>query len=133
MSRRQDPRQVTWWTEILAQIDREIARFALICQIQILDPGVIERVIKNDATVCGTDNPIAFAKLHGLLMLHFAVREKSAEAVGQVQTAVIEADVIDRLRKSFPDLGELPFADQLKQIARDAEVEHRSAAEPHND
>jgi hypothetical protein len=123
MSRRQDPRLIAWWVEILDQIDREIARFALICQVQILDSGVIERVIKNDATVCGTDNPIAFAKLHGLVKLHFAVREKSAEMVGQVQTAVIEADVLDRLRKSFPDLGELPFADLRKRLAGHAEAE----------
>jgi hypothetical protein len=133
MSHRQDPRRITWWTDVLDQLDREIARLALICQVKILDPGVVERVLKNDATVCGTDNPIAFAKLHGLLMLHFAAREKSAEMIGQVQTAVIETDVVDRLRKYFPDVGELPFADPRKRVAQDAEAELRPVAEPHSD
>jgi hypothetical protein len=60
--------------------------------------------------VCGKDNPVAFAKLHDMLMMHFAIREKSANALGQAQTAAIEADIIERLRKSFPDAGRGPFA-----------------------
>jgi len=58
--------------------------------------------------VCGTANPVAFAKLHDILMMHLAIRQKSADALGQVQTAVIEADIVERLKKSFPDLGKWP-------------------------
>jgi hypothetical protein len=67
-------------------------------------------VLKKDAAVCGTPNPIAFAKLHDMLMLYFAIRDKSVDAVGQLQTAAIEAEVIERLRKSFPDVGTFPPA-----------------------
>jgi hypothetical protein len=48
---------------------------------------------------------MAFAKLHDMIMFHFAVREKTADVVGQTQTAQIEKYVIERLRKSFPDLA----------------------------
>ena len=40
-----------------------------------------------------------------MIMLHFAIRQKSADAVGQAQTAEIEKYVIDRLKEAFPDLS----------------------------
>ncbi len=44
-------------------------------------------------------------------MLHLAIRQKSADSFGQAQTAAIEDYVIERLRKSFPDLpGQWPPA-----------------------
>jgi hypothetical protein len=98
------------WAENLDELDREIARLALVCQVRILDPGIILRVLQKDASVCGTDNPPAFAKLHQLLMLHLTLREKSVEALGQAKTMAIEDYVIERLKKSFPDLGKWPPA-----------------------
>jgi len=98
------------WAENLDELDREIARLALVLQFRILDPGIILRVLQKDASVCGTDNPLAFAKLHQLLMLHLALREKSVEALGQAKTIAIEDYVIERLRKAFPDLGKWPPA-----------------------
>jgi hypothetical protein len=89
----------------LEDIDREIARMALLCRVKLLQPGVIEQVLYRDASVCGTDNPIAFGKLYDMLKLHFAVREKSAEIHGRIPTAAIESYVIERLRKRFPDLA----------------------------
>ena len=94
-----------WWAGTLEEIDHEIARLATLCQVRILEPGVIERVLHKDASVCGTSNEIAFAKLRDIIMLHFAVREKSADAVGQTQTVQIEDYVIERLKKSYPDLA----------------------------
>jgi hypothetical protein len=62
-----------WWADNFDEIDREIARLATLCRVSILEPGVIERVLHKDASVCGTSNEIAFAKLHDMIMLHFAV------------------------------------------------------------
>ena len=89
----------------LDDIDTEIARLALLCQVRILDPGVLERVVRNDESVCGSSNPVAFAKLRGLLALHFGVRESVADAVGQALACRIEQQVMDRLRARFPNLG----------------------------
>jgi len=36
--------------------------------------------------------------------MHFAVRENSADTIGQVQTAQIEAYVIDRLKQRYADI-----------------------------
>ena len=91
------------WTEDLEEVDREIARLATICQVRILQPGVIRRVLQKNASVCGTQNPAGFAKLHDLLMLHLAIRQKSADSFGQAQTAAIEDFILERLRKSFPE------------------------------
>jgi len=104
MSAKNDDLLIAWWAKNLEELDLEIARMALLCQVQVLEPGVIERVWKKDASVCGTANPLAFEKLHNLLMMHFKLREKSVGAVGQAQTAQIEAHVIERLRKPFGDL-----------------------------
>jgi hypothetical protein len=97
-----------WWAENLEALDREIARLSMLCDVRILQPGVLERVLHKDSSVCGTDNPLAFGKLHDLIMLHFAIRKRSAESVGHSKTAAIENYIIERLRKSFPDLGSWP-------------------------
>ena len=94
-----------WWAENFEELDREIARLATLCQVRILGPGVIERVLHKDASVCGTANDIAFEKLRDMIMFHFAVRQRSADAVGQVKTAQIEYCVIERLTRSYPELA----------------------------
>jgi hypothetical protein len=105
MENRNDAYGTGWWHDNLDALDREVARMAVLCRVKILEPGVIDRLIQGDDTVCGTTNPLAFRKLHALLLMHFAVRQKSAEALGQPQAAAIEIDVIERLKKSFPDLA----------------------------
>lgn len=92
----------------LDEIDREIIRLAVICRASILAPGVIERVLHKDSSVCEADNPLAFEKLREMLMMHFGLWKKSAQDLGPAQTSQIEQSVIERLRKLHPDL-----ADQL--------------------
>ena len=99
-----DPVYSMLWTENLEEVDREIVKLATLCQVKLLEPGVIERVLKKDASVCGAANPAGFAKLHDLIMLHLGIREKSLESFGPAHTAAVEKYVIERLRKSFPDL-----------------------------
>jgi hypothetical protein len=102
---------IAWWAKNIDELDREIGRLCAICQVRILDHGVIERVLKKDASVCGTPNPIAFQKLHNMLMLYFVIREESVDAVGELQTEQIEAHVVEELRKRFADLlGKWPPA-----------------------
>ena len=108
---RQDLGQIAWWAKNIDELDREIARLCLLCQVRILDHGIIERVLEKDASVCGTSNPVAFEKLHNMLMLYFANRKRAVEAVGQVETALIEAHVVEQLRNRFADLlGKWPPA-----------------------
>lgn len=89
----------------LDDIDSEIARLALLCKVRILDPGVADRVVRNDASVCGTENTVAFVKLHNMLAMHFGVRDLAAVAHGQAPVSLVEQHVIDRLRARFPALA----------------------------
>lgn len=104
MSTKQDAVRIGGWARSLEELDHEIGRLATLCRVPILDRGVIDRVLHGDRLVCGTDNPIAFDKLRDLLMMHFAIHRKWAEELGEAQVAAIEGYVIDRLRKSLPDL-----------------------------
>ena len=88
-----------WWAKNLDDVDREIARLATICNVRILDPGVIERVLENDASVCGSSNPIAFGKLRNALMMHYHIREKAVGALGEAGTARVIADIVENLRQ----------------------------------
>ena len=93
----------TWWGKNLDDVDREVARLATLCNCRILDEGVIERVLKNDESVCGTRNPIAFKKLREALMLHYHVRDKAVGAVGEAQTQVLIAKIVERLKTTIGD------------------------------
>ena len=89
----------TYWAKSLDEVDREIARYATMCNVRILDPGVIERVLKNDESVCGSKNPAAFTKLRNTLMLHYHVREQEASQLGEAQTALLVKSIVDKLRE----------------------------------
>lgn len=105
MSEHYDRDAVAQLANNLEELDREIARLALLCRVDILEASVAERVLRKDASVCGTDNPVGFAKLHDLLMMHFLLWKKSADALGELQTSEVETYVINRLKKSFPSLA----------------------------
>ncbi len=104
MSEANDPVYRMLWTDDLEQVDREIVRLAALCHVNVLEAGVIRRVLKKDDSVCGARNPPAFRKLHDLIMLHLAIREKSVEAFGQGVTMAMEDYVVERLRKLHPNI-----------------------------
>jgi hypothetical protein len=104
----EDPYALAWWEENIEEIDREIARLAMLCRVKLLEPGVIARVLHNDASVCGTDNPRAFKGLRDLLIMHLLLRDKSARDLGAARLAAIEGQIADRLAQSFPELGKWP-------------------------
>jgi len=64
----------------LLEVDRELARLARLCRVSLPAPGVAERVLRRDASICGAQNPIAFGKLQGVLALHFVLQAKLAAA-----------------------------------------------------
>ena len=91
------------WTKHFEGIDNEIGQLAKVCQIPLLDPGVIERGLHKDELVCGKQNPRAFEKLRSLLMMHYSVRDKAVVALGEQETMLILGDIVERLRKRFGD------------------------------
>lgn len=100
-----------WWSHSLSEVDKEVARLASICNVRLLDPGVVERVLGNDSSVCGTANPVAFEKLRNVLMMHYAVRTRAADSIGQGGADVLVKQIVDELKKKFGDrLGGPPPA-----------------------
>ena len=77
------------WTRHLEGIADELRRLAIACDVRLRDPGVIERVIKNDDTVCGRKNERAFEKLRKLLMATFDSLGKAIHRIGPAETKKI--------------------------------------------
>ena len=87
------------WTKHFEEIDLEIARLAVMMDIPILDPGVIDRILGNDASVCGKEKPRAFAELRAMLMMHAADQLKATNSLGALETQDMVRGVVDRLRE----------------------------------
>lgn len=81
-----DKIRTEFWGHQLEGVMKEIAREASICQVKLLDPGVIEAVLHDNASVCGKDNPKAFKKLRELLMMGFVVQGKAVDRLGPLET-----------------------------------------------
>ena len=99
------------WYKHMADIDREIVHHAVLCKVPLLDPGVIERVLKNDRSVCGSDNQRSFEKLRSLLMMHYSARDRAVVAIGEAETLAMIGEIVARLRERLGDkLGGSPAA-----------------------
>lgn len=86
-------------------IDRELVRVAAICRVDLLDRANIERVIRNDASVCGIANPVAFEKLRELTMMHYAVRSRAAQALGEAGAQALIDETVTHIRERLQRLG----------------------------
>ncbi len=66
----------------------------------MLEPGIAERVLKGDQSVCGRRNPKVFEKIRRHLMAFFQVEEKAINRLGaeEVQT------ILDEMRASIKRL-----------------------------
>jgi hypothetical protein len=87
-----------FWGGQIEAVMAEIAREATICQVRLLDSGVIEAVMHGNASVCGKDNPRAFKKLRDLLMMGFVVQEKAIERLGATEVEEHAAVVREKLK-----------------------------------
>jgi hypothetical protein len=86
------------WGKQLADLDLEIARLAMICDIPLNDRSLGLRILDNDATVCGKQNPKAFEKLRALLTMHMSVREKAIASMGRAEALALIEENLKGLR-----------------------------------
>ena len=93
-----------WSGRALEAVDQEIARYSAILGIRLLDPGVIERVVRGDAAVCSRRNEDAFRKLRGLIGMHYNLALTNIEAVGSDELAKLLGELRHRFRGRY-DLG----------------------------
>jgi len=87
----------TPWVRHLDAIGDELMRLSIACDLRLREPGVIDRILKNDETVCGTKNPIGFRKLHSLVKATFSSVNKAIDRIGSEETKLITAAIIERL------------------------------------
>jgi hypothetical protein len=87
----------TPWVRHLDAVGDELMRLSIACDLRLRDPGVIDRILRNDETVCGTKNPIGFRKLHSLVKATFSSVNKAIDRIGPEETKLITAAIIERL------------------------------------
>lgn len=87
----------TPWVRHLDAIGDELLRLSIACDLRLRDPGVVDRILANDETVCGTRNPLGFQKLQHLLKATFDSINKSVGRIGPDETKQIIDAITERL------------------------------------
>jgi len=82
----------------LESIDMEIARLAQLCDVHLLEPGVAEAVLRGDTSLCNHENPVAWQKMRGLLVLHYHVVQEAAATDGVEAAAESVRLALQRVR-----------------------------------
>ena len=72
----------TAWSRHLDAIGDELMKLTIACGVDLREQGVIERIIKNDETVCTKPNPIGFRKLREPVMATFSSLGKAMDRIG---------------------------------------------------
>ena len=85
------------WAHHFDTIADELLRLTTVCGVNLREPGVVERIVKNDATVCTKKNPIGFRKLRDLVMASFDSLNKAADRIGPDETKLMVDAIMERL------------------------------------
>lgn len=88
------------WARHLDAIGDELLRLCIACDVRLRDPGVVDRILQNDDTVCGNKNPIGFRKLRSLVMATFSSLNKAIDRIGPDEVKVITDAIIERADKA---------------------------------
>jgi hypothetical protein len=91
----------------LDAVDDGIARLSFLCDIRLLEPGNIERVIAGNRTVRGRANPIGFKALHSLAKVHCMLAGKAPQSLGVEEPARKLAEIRARLQTRYNLGGEV--------------------------
>lgn len=90
----------TAWSRHLDGIADELLRLSIACNVRLRDPGVIDRILRDDATVCGNHNPVGFHKLRALVMATFSSLNKAIDRIGPEETRLITDAIIERVDRA---------------------------------
>lgn len=85
------------WLRHLDTIGDELLRLTTVCGVDLRQPGVVERIVKNDETVCSKNNAIGFRKLRELVMATFNSLNKAVDRIGPDETAAMVEAIMERL------------------------------------
>jgi hypothetical protein len=86
-----------YWTDQIDAVAHELSILMIACDIPLGDPGLAERILKNDDSVCGKNNPEAFRKLRMHLMALFPLEQHAIERLGPDDTL----EILDQVRAAI--------------------------------
>lgn len=92
----------TYWGRQIENLAEELSKLAIACDIELGKPGLAERILKNDATVCGRNNPKAFEQMRLHLSALFNVEKGAIERLGPEDTK----DILDQVRAAVVEIRE---------------------------
>jgi hypothetical protein len=95
------------WQRHLDGIANELLRLSIACDVRLRDAGVVERILKDDSTVCGRKNPEAFRKLRKLVMATYDSLGKSIDRIGREDTKMITDAIAARIARVRDSGGQL--------------------------
>ena len=84
------------WERHFEGIADELLHLAVTCDLRLRDSGVIDRILKNDPTVCGRKNEAAFEKLRNLLIAYYNSLGKAIDRIGPEETKQIVDALTER-------------------------------------
>ena len=87
----------TYWGRQIDGVARELSKLAIVCDIELGKPGLAERILKNDASVCGRKDPEAFRQIRQHLMALFSVEAGAVERLGPEDTK----EMLDQVRSAI--------------------------------
>jgi len=101
----------SYWGRQIDNLAHELSILAIACDIELGKPGLAERILKNDNSVCGRKNPKAFQQMRQHLMALFSVEAGAVERLGAEDTKEILDQVraaIIRIREAGSAANSLP-------------------------
>ena len=93
------------WERHFEGIADEFLHLAIACDLRLRDPGVIERILRNDASVCGRKNERSFHNLRNLLVAYYNSIGKAVDRIGPEETKKIIDFMIERNKKRMDAAG----------------------------
>jgi hypothetical protein len=83
-----------YWSRQIDAVAREVSKLSVACDIKILEPGLVDRILDNDDGVCGRKNPETFQEIRRLLMGLFLIEDRAVKRIGAEETKAIRDQVL---------------------------------------
>jgi len=87
----------TYWGRQIDGLAHELSRLAIVCDIELGRPGLAERILQSDESVCGRKNPKAFGQLRQHLTALFTIEVGAVEQLGADDTK----EILDQVRATI--------------------------------
>ena len=87
------------WERHFEGIADELLHLAISCDVRLDEPGVVDRILKNDASVCGRTNERSFHSMHNLLEAYYKSISKAVDRIGPKETKKIIDAMSERMKE----------------------------------